>query len=179
MVNLMFFIAKTAVTGRPKRGKSQKAGREEAHSLETACSGAGGIGSSAGKVLCVAGFMCLCEWCIYVLIAKTAVTGSGRAKTDSQNNQIAGKAQQAYRQNTVGSDTDGEESSSSGKLHVFYRMSDRFYRLVMYRGARRCQDTTGKNQAVGPAQKACFAGSSSACKFCRERSEDASMFRHH
>ena len=45
-------------------------------------------------------------------IAKTAVAGSGRAKTDSQNkNQIAGKAQQACRQNTVGSDTDGEESS--------------------------------------------------------------------
>ena len=32
-------------------------------------------------------------------------------------------------------------------------------------GARRCWDTTGKNQAVDPAQKACFAGSSSACKF--------------
>ena len=128
-------------------------------------------------------------------IAKTAATGSGRAKTESQNNQTAGKAQQASRQNTVGSDTDGEESSSSGKLRVFYRMSGRFYRLVMYtivhtcfvvetvptesRRARRCRDTTGKNQAVGPAQKACFAGSSSACKFCRERSEDASMFRHH
>ena len=32
----------------------------------------------------------------------------------------------------TGSDTDGEESSSSGKLHVFYRISDRFYRLVIY-----------------------------------------------
>ena len=60
-MSLFCFIAKTAVTGRPKRGNSQKAGREEAHSLETACSGAGGIGSSAGKVLCVALFMCLCE----------------------------------------------------------------------------------------------------------------------
>ena len=28
---------------------------------ETACSGAGGIGSSAGEVFCVAVFMCLCE----------------------------------------------------------------------------------------------------------------------
>ena len=46
---LYYFIAKTAVTGRPKGGKSQKAGREEAHSLETARSGAEGIGSSAGK----------------------------------------------------------------------------------------------------------------------------------
>ena len=57
--NLMvdFFIAKIAVTGRHKRGKSQKAGREEAHSLETVCSGAGGIGSSAGKVFCVAVFL--------------------------------------------------------------------------------------------------------------------------
>ena len=35
---------------RGKRGESQKAGREETHGLETACSGAGGIGSSAGKV---------------------------------------------------------------------------------------------------------------------------------
>ena len=41
-MSLYCFIAKTAVTGRPKRGESQKAGREEAHSLETACSGAGG-----------------------------------------------------------------------------------------------------------------------------------------
>ena len=66
-------------------------------------------------------------------IAKTAATGSGRAKMDSQNkNQTAGKAQQASRQNTVGIDTDGEESSSSGKLHIFYRISGRFYRLVMY-----------------------------------------------
>ena len=56
-MSLYRFIAKTAVTGRPKRVNSQKAGREEAHSLETACSGAGGIGSS----VCVAVFMCLCE----------------------------------------------------------------------------------------------------------------------
>ena len=60
-MSLYCFIAKAAVTGRPKRGNSQKAGREEAHSLEPACSGAGGIGSSAGKLLCVALFMCLCE----------------------------------------------------------------------------------------------------------------------
>ena len=46
----LYSIAKTAVTGRSKRGESQKAGREEAHSLETACSGAGGIG---GKVFFV------------------------------------------------------------------------------------------------------------------------------
>ena len=32
-------------------------------------------------------------------------------------------------------------------------------------GVRRCRDITEKNQAVGPAQKACFTGSSSACKF--------------
>ena len=118
---------------------------------------------------------------LYCFIAKTAVTGSGRAKMDNQNNRTAGKAQQACRQNTVGSDsdTDGEESSSSGKLHVFYRISDRFYRLLMYTvhtcfvaetvptesGGARCRDITGKNQAVGPAQKACFTGSSSARKF--------------
>ena len=59
-VSLYCSLAKTAVTGKPKRGESQKAGREEAHSLETACSGTGGIGSSAGKVYCVAVFMCLC-----------------------------------------------------------------------------------------------------------------------
>ena len=59
-MSLYCFIAKTAVTGRPKRGESQKASREEAHSLETACSGAGGIGSSGGKFFCVAVFMCLC-----------------------------------------------------------------------------------------------------------------------
>ena len=45
---------------RGKRGESQKAGREETHGLETACSGAGGIGSSGGKFFCVAVFMCLC-----------------------------------------------------------------------------------------------------------------------
>ena len=61
-MSLYCFIAKTAVTGRPKRGESQKASREEAHSLETACSGAGGIGSSGGKFLCVAVFIYVLVW---------------------------------------------------------------------------------------------------------------------
>ena len=52
-MSLYCFIAKTAVIGRPKKSESQKAGREDTHSLETAWSGAGGIGSSGGKVFCV------------------------------------------------------------------------------------------------------------------------------
>ena len=46
---IVLFIAKTAITGRPKRSESQKASREEVHSLETACSGAGGTGSLVGE----------------------------------------------------------------------------------------------------------------------------------